>query len=232
MLLQLLAVLTVLTPLQTDDPVAKYRQAASARWEQEIQALEQLDRQQPDPAHAVLFLGSSSIRRWDTIAQDMAPYPVIQRGYGGAQFSDLAVFAERLVKPHRFDAAAIFVANDITGKADDKSPTEVLQLVKHIVAEVRDHQPSAAVFLIAVTPTRSRFKVWDEIQQLNTALDKYCQSEDYLHFIDTADEYLGSNGEPIDKYFVEDQLHLNPEGYQVWSRLIKQAFDKVLTAPQ
>lgn len=232
MLFQLLTVLTILAPLQTEDPVAKYRQAAIARWEQEIQALEKLDRQQPDPAHGVLFLGSSSIRRWDTIVQDMAPYPVIQRGYGGAQFSDLAVFVERLVKPHQFDAAAIFVANDITGKADDKSPTEVMRLVKHIVAEVRDHQPSAAVFLIAVTPTRSRFQAWDDIQQLNTALDKYCQSQDYLHFIDTADQFLDSSGEPIDKYFVEDQLHLNREGYQVWSRIIKQAFNEVLPTPQ
>ncbi len=228
MLVQLLLSFTVLFPLQSDDPLAQYRKDAVARWETDIQALEQLDRTETDPERAVLFLGSSSIRRWDSIAQDMAPYPVIRRGYGGAKYSDLAVFIDRLVKSHKFSAAAIFVGNDVAGKEDDKSPEEVLRLVRICVAQIHEHQPHAAVFLISITPTPARFAAWDKIKQVNATLAKYCNAEEGLHFINTADEYLNSQGKPIAEYFGDDHLHQNQAGYQVWSRIIKDGLRSAL----
>jgi len=238
MILQLWLALCVLTPIPnqasatTQDPVAEYRAAAIARWEEEIQALEKLDRETPDPERAVLFLGSSSIRRWDTIAQDMAPYPVIQRGYGGAKFSDLAVFIDRLVRPHNFQAAVVFVGNDITGNKDDKSVEEVLRLIKIIIAKIGEHKDSAPIFLIAVTPTSSRFAAWEKIKQLNSAMDDYCQKTPGVHFIDTVDRYLDKQGKPIDSYFVADKLHQNQAGYQVWSEIIKSSLGQVLPEPR
>ncbi len=110
------------------------------------------------PADSILFMGSSSIRLWDTLARDMAPYPVIQRGYGGAKFQDLAVFAERIVDPHEFRAVVIFVANDIVGKDSDLKPEEVAALYKEVVATVREKDAESPVFLIAITPTKSRWQ--------------------------------------------------------------------------
>ena len=229
MLLKVLVVLAVLSPLQTEDPLAAYRAAAIERWEVDIQALEKLDQQQQDPAHAVLFLGSSSIRRWDSIAKDMAPYPVIQRGYGGAKYSDLAVFIERLLGSHQFDAVAIFVGNDIAGKKEDKTADEVLRLIKIVVAKIHEKKADAPIFLIAVTPTISRFAAWGKIKQVNSLMESYSQSEKLVHYIGTAEHFLDSANKPIDKYFVADKLHLNSDGYRVWSGIIKQAFDKVLS---
>ena len=37
----------------------------------------------------VLFFGSSSIRLWKSLAEDMAPLKVVNRGYGGAMMRDL-----------------------------------------------------------------------------------------------------------------------------------------------
>ncbi len=232
MILQLLLSFAVLTPLQSADPLAQYRAAAIERWEADIQALERLDQQQEDPEHAVLFIGSSSIRRWDGIVQDLAPYSVIQRGYGGAKFSDLAVFADRLLGTHKFDAVAIFVGNDIAGKSDDKSPEEVLRLVKIVVASIHKKNPDAFVFLIAVTPTSSRFAVWDRIKQVNALMASYSQNDKLVHYVDTAEHFLDSSGKPNDKYFLDDNLHLNPQGYQVWAAVIKTALDKVLPPSQ
>jgi hypothetical protein len=79
-------------------PARKYRQLPDVlAWENNIRHLEQLDSSEIHPANAILFTGSSSIRLWSTLAHDMAPYPVIQRGYGGAKLSDFAVYAERIV---------------------------------------------------------------------------------------------------------------------------------------
>ena len=106
---------------------------------------------------AILFIGSSSIRRWGDIAIDMAPYRPIQRGYGGAKYSDVAVFAERLIQPHRYRALVMFVGNDVSGKPQDHTPEEVERLVRYIVDVSLKHQSDAPVLLIEVTPTRKRF---------------------------------------------------------------------------
>ena len=210
------------------DPLGQYRKQAEAKWEEEIVKLEKLDQQQADPKDPVLFIGSSSIRLWKSLAEDMAPRKVINRGYGGAKFSDLAVYVDRIVNPHEFQALVIFVANDIVGKEDDKSPEEVVRLFKFVVSRVRVKHPTTPIFLIAVTPTPSRFKAWPEIRKANLASEQACKSEPNLHFIATEKSYLDADGQPIPKYFVKDMLHQNEDGYKVWAGLVRQSLDKVL----
>ena len=210
------------------DPLSQYRVQATEKWEADIVKLEEQDRSQPDPKDAILFIGSSSIRRWTDLDADLSPRKTINRGYGGAKFSDLAVYIDRIVNPHQFKALVIFVGNDIAGKDDDKSPAEVARLFKYIVDQVRKTHAAEPIFLLAITPTLSRFKAWPEIQRANAELAKVCEAGKSLHFIATEKFYLDEAGNPIEKYFVEDMLHQNRQGYQVWSRLVKEHLDKGL----
>lgn len=216
------------TGLRADDLLEKYRAAAVKQWSKEMDRIKALDAKETDPENAVLFIGSSSIRLWDDIAQDMRPWPVIQRGYGGAKFSDLAVLADQIIKPHKFRALAIFVGNDITGGAADKTPDEVVRLFKHVVATARTHAPDAPIFLIEITPTPSRWAAWPKIKECNAALRQACEEGKDLHFIRTADEYLDAAGQPMAELFREDRLHQNRDGYARWRRLIGKEFAKVM----
>ncbi len=211
------------------DPLAAYRNAALEKWEKEIQKLEQLDLKESDPDKAILFIGSSSIRRWESMATDLQPWPTIRRGYGGAKFSDLAVFVDRLVNPHQFQALVIFVGNDITGSDADKTPDEVLRLFQYVVGRVRIEHTSQPIFLIGVTPNSKRFHAWNRVQEMHTLVKKYIAQDDSLHFIETASSFLGSDGRPRDELFVEDKLHLNSQGYELWAAIIKSELAKVLT---
>ncbi len=219
---------TLLLPLQAADPLEKYRVSAVQEWEDEIQELEELDRKQTDPAQGVLFIGSSSIRMWDDIATDMAPYSTIRRGYGGAKFSDVAVYIDRLLAQHTPSAIVLFAANDISGGDHDKQPQEVLRLVEITVGKIQQLKPGVPIFLIAVTPTPSRFKVWEPIKQVNALIAEYCHDTEGVFYIDTASSYLDAQGEPIEDYFIADRLHQNRTGYQLWSRIIKAALQPVL----
>ncbi len=232
-MLLLLATLTQLASdnVATEDVIAKYRRDAVERWEADIKQLEALDAQQADPEHAVLFVGSSSIRLWETMAQDLHPWPTIRRGYGGAKFSDLAVFIERLTSPHDFDALVIFVGNDISNSEQDKSPEEILQLCKFIVSKVRQKHPEQPIFFIGVTPTPVRFAVWEKINRANALIEQYCGAEPRLHFIATAKSYLNADGTPKAALFRDDRLHLNREGYKLWSQLISAELSQVLGSP-
>ena len=61
---------------------------AFAKWEKEIGAFEAADRTNPPPKGALLFIGSSTIRMWKTLAQDLPGHTTINRGFGGSQIVD------------------------------------------------------------------------------------------------------------------------------------------------
>ena len=208
-------------------PYKKYADKA-AKWEEEISRLEYKDDTERYSSDAVLFIGSSSIRIWKNIKEDMAPYEPIRRGYGGAHFSDLIHFTKRLVYPHEFQALCIFVVNDITGGDDDRSVSEVMTLFREVVSTVRVKYPYKPIFQIAITPTGSRWAVWSETQKVNAAMKAYCDKTDNLYFIDSTAPYLNDAGVPRDELFIKDRLHQNQAGYDIWAVEIKKELDKVL----
>ena len=66
-------------------------------WREKVEAFELEAQASPPPAGAALFVGISSIRLWDTLKEDMAPLPVIKRGFGGSRLFDSVYWADRLV---------------------------------------------------------------------------------------------------------------------------------------
>ncbi|HKK43011.1 MAG TPA: GDSL-type esterase/lipase family protein [Bacteroidales bacterium] len=197
-------------------------------WEPDIAKFEQLDKSETYPPDAIMFAGSSSIRLWYTLAADMSPYPVIQRGYGGAKLSDFAYYAHRIFDPHQCRAYVIFVANDITGNSDDKTPVQVDSLCNRVIDIIRTKHPDAPVFWISTTPTSSRWSVWPEIKQANNLIKETCESRQNTWFISTDTAYLNKKGMPNDSLFRDDRLHLNATGYAKWTQIIKGELNKVL----
>ena len=198
------------------------------KWEADVEKFEALDRTETYPDDAIMFAGSSSIRLWSTLKLDMAPYNVIQRGYGGAMLSDYAVYAGRIFSPHKCSALVFFIANDITGGTSDKSPEEVVKLFSYIHRTFRKTNPGKPVFYIAVTPTRLRWKAWPEIVRANDLVKEWCDHHRDTYFIRTDTAFLNSSGEPREELFIQDKLHLNAVGYKIWTQIIKGEIDKVL----
>ncbi len=206
--------------------LTKYAEDA-AKWDQDVAKLSGGNATQGGP-ETILCMGSSSFRLWDSISDDMAPYKVVRRAYGGAKFCDLAIHAPQLIEGLQFRAAMIFVANDIVGKEKDKSPEEVARLAKIVIDAVRKENPSAPVFLIAITPCPSRFPTWPTIAMANQSLEKLCTPESKTYFVATQSKYLDAKGQPMPELFVKDMLHQNKDGYAIWSGLLKDALNKIL----
>ena len=213
-------------------PLLKYSQS-NRQFEEEVSLLESLDFEEKAGEKDILFIGSSSIRLWDNIQVDMYPYSSIKRGYGGAHFYDLIHFSERLVKNHSPKAILIFVANDITGSNDltnivgDLSPNEVKKLFKYNYKLIRSIHKHIPIFLIETTPTPKRWKVWNKILQANKKLERFCKQVPNLYFISTRDKFIGADGLPIQSLFLNDELHLNVDGYKLWSSVIKSKLIEV-----
>ena len=218
----LLSLVITIAPQKIDDP-------DFAKWENEIANLEKAYQTEPYDENAILFVGSSSIRLWDTISVDMAPWPTIRRGYGGAKLTDTIHFAPRLIgprlglgNPKRCKAIVVFVANDIAGnQKTDAAPAEVGLRFARLHHWIRQNDPTIPVFWIEVTPTNKRWNVWPEIQAATLRIRAVLDPDPYGYFIPTAGAYLGNDGRPKRDLFIEDQLHLNRDGYQIWSSIIK-----------
>jgi lysophospholipase L1-like esterase len=222
-------ILIVLLAALSCSPLKVYREQPEVKdWEPEIQKFENLDKTEHYPDDAVIFAGSSSIRLWSTLSDDMAPYEVIQRGYGGSRLSDFAVYSDRILSPHKCSALVLFIANDITGGPNDKTPEEVKTLFLYVLKTFRKNHPDTPVFWIAVTPTSSRWKAWPQIKIANDLISESCKNQRNTYFIKTAYAFLNEKGEPRDELFRADKLHLNDNGYKIWSAIIKTELDRVL----
>ena len=204
-------------------------QAADDRWEAAIKAFEQDDQQTVYPNDAVLFVGSSSIRLWGTLQADMAPHPVIQRGFGGAATADVVHHADRLLGKHQPPAVVLFVANDIRGNPEaDLTPAAAAALFAAFIERVHQRVPDTTLFVVAVTPTASRWPVWPQIRQLNHLLAALCDERAETVYIPTEDLYLGQDGRPRNELFRPDRLHLSAAGYDLWAKRIRSYLDPLL----
>lgn len=195
-------------------------------WEKEVSKLIKED-PGPNP-NAILFTGSSSIRLWNSIKEDMAPYQVIKKGYGGAHYSDFIHFTKDLIYPSQAKAICIFIANDITGDKQDITPKETLNLAKYTLNQIRQKYPDTPVFLIGITPNNSRWQVWDKQKEINALFSNFAAKTDKLFYIDTEKAFLNKKGIPNDGLFMADRLHLNREGYAIWASIIKDNLNKNL----
>ena len=210
-------------------PIRKYQSQPEVKaWENDIKNFEQLDRSVKYSDRSILFAGSSSIVLWSSLEKDMAPYPVIQRGFGGSKLSDFVVYASRIIDPHPCRAIVIFVANDITGSKEDKSPEEVASLFRAVLKTIRKTHPDTPVFWIEITPTPSRWQVWPAIQKANGLIREICINKKNTYFIKTDFAFLNEKGVPKDDLFRDDKLHLTEKGYAVWTEIIKKELDKLL----
>ena len=210
-------------------PLKKYDTVAIVeRWEDDIREFERLDQAIDYPDSAILFGGSSSIRLWDSIEEDMAPYAVIQRGYGGAALHDFAYYTPRILYPHRYQGLVLFIGNDIWGNEHDKSPQEMIKLLKYIVSKSQRHQPFAPIFFVEITHVPKREHLVAEIQRANDAIRQTCRQLGNVHFIPTSDIYLTDKGKVNRALFREDDIHQNEQGYTLWTTRLKEHIRQVL----
>lgn len=189
------------------------------QWEPEIQAFEVADRTNPPPRGAILFIGSSSIRLWKTLARDFPEHTVINRGFGGSQIADSVHFAARIVIPYAPRLIVMYAGgNDIHA---GKSPERVCADFWAFVQTVWRQLPETRIAYISIAPNPAR---WAEVQQVraaNACIQALCRTNAHLAFIDVFSHMLGPDGQPRPELFGPDRLHLNAQGYALWVQLVR-----------
>ena len=197
------------------------------RFEKDIQEFEKLDKTESYSSNAILVTGSSYIRLWKTIKQDLAPHEIIHRGFGGSNIAEMAYYIDRIMANHSLKAIVFYSgSNDITAGNQDKSPEQVLEAFKYVVQKVHQKKPNTPIYYIAISPNERRWAVQDKIVEANELFKNYCQNTPNLHFIETMSQLLSKDGKYQPDLYINDKLHFNENGYKIWSPIIKGVLDK------
>ena len=197
---------------------AQQTPASPNRWEADIKKFEEADRQNPPAKSAVVFVGSSSIRMWKDLAEDFPDTKVINRGFGGSQLADSTYYADRIVIPYQPRMVVLYAGdNDL---AAGKTPQQVFEDYKTFVSRVREKLPNAKIAFISIKPSLARVKLMEQMRATNELIRGYAAAGKNLVFIDVFPPMLNQAGQPRPELFIQDGLHMNREGYDIWRKVV------------
>jgi lysophospholipase L1-like esterase len=189
------------------------------QWRSEIAGLVAGDAAHPPPQHAVLFIGSSSIRLWATLTEDFPGVPAINRGFGGSRIADSTYFAERIVVPYHPKLIIMYAGdNDV---AEGRTPRQVIDDFKDFVARVRRDLPDVAIAYLSIKPSVARAATWPQMRAANEGIALWARTAENVTFVDVTAKMLDAHGKPRPDLLREDGLHMRPAGYEIWIDALK-----------
>lgn len=211
MLRRLLAILLLLAPPLTID-------AEPEIWRVEIDALTATDAEQPPPEGAVLFVGSSSIRLWASLADDFPGVATIQRGFGGSHLADSTFFFDRIVLPYRPRVVVLYAGdNDL---AAGRTAEAVLGDFLAFHARLRAELPDTRLVFLSIKESPARVHLRAEARRANHLIAGACWRDPHCRFADVAATLLSPDGTFLTGLFEADGLHINRDGYAAWAAVI------------
>lgn len=176
-----------------------------------------------DPG-TVLFIGSSSIRRWEQLTRDFPEYRIVQRGFGGAEFEHVNLYVDDIVLPYQPSAIVVWAGtNDLS---NGETAAEVFSDYQTFVGLVLGSQPNVEIFYLGVTPTTANGPTTAERDAFNALVQAEAATDTRLHYVDLPSAFYALNP-PSDPDFVSlyvDAIHLNRAGYDLWTSILRPQF--------
>lgn len=196
-----------------------------AQWNGAISAFEAADQVQPPAPGAILFIGSSSIEHWKSLAADFPEASVINRSFGGSEISDSTFFADRLVAPYH-PRAIVFYAGD-NDLQDGHTPARVRDDFAAFVHKACAVDPAVPIAFIAIKPSMARKALLPKVRQANALIKTYASTQRRVTYLDVYTPMLGLDGQPQPTWFGDDGLHMNRTGYALWIAIIRPWVDAI-----
>ena len=166
----------------------------------------------------IVFTGSSSVRLWKKLEEEFPDHQIVNSGFGGSQASDLLLFIDELILSYNPKKVFIYEGdNDLWSK---KRPANVLDTTAEIIRRIKANNPSTQIILIAAKPSISRWKIRGKYKRLNRKMERFTKKDAQLNYVDVWNPMLNKR-KLITDIFIEDGLHMNQKGYDIWYEAMK-----------
>lgn len=168
----------------------------------------------------IVFVGSSSIRFWKNLPELFPGHQIINTGFGGSQTSDLLVYSDKLI--HRFRPQKVFIYEGDNDINDAKPPRLIQEEMKALVSEIRQRNPLTEIIIISAKPSLVRWHLKPEYKRLNRKFRRMCKRDPLMSYADVWGPMMAPGNIPRQDIFIEDGLHMNEKGYDLWYEVISQ----------
>jgi lysophospholipase L1-like esterase len=211
----------ILFPIILFIPAANlYGQAQHHAFWNDVQTIKKYDKIYTPPGHPILFIGSSSIRKWPNPQKVFPKHVILDRGIGGAVINDMIYYADDIIFPYHPKQLVIYVGeNDEINK--DETPQIILKRFKKFYHLLRSKLSGIPIDYISMKPSPSREKFWDKEKKANAMIARFIKKQHHIKYIDIWHLMVTNDGKPRRDLFQKDMLHMNGKGYAIWERILK-----------
>lgn len=187
-------------------------------YEMDVRGVEERKKLVDNPK--TLFYGSSSIRLWDNLYRDFAAYKPLNMGFGGSTLAACNVYFERLMEGLNPDIFVLYAGDNDLG--DGRHPEEVFIFFKQMIADIRKRFGNIPILYLSIKPSITRFSIIDQIRFTNLIISTEIKKmNDNVFFVDIFEKMLDANRSPNRLLFLSEGLHINDNGYAIWTKTIK-----------
>ena len=167
----------------------------------------------------VVFIGSSSIKKWRNVESEFPGFQILNHGFGGSQYSDILKFQEQLIAAFEPSMVVVYAGdNDIAAM---KIPETIAIEAENFIDGLRRIANGSPVLVLSVKPSVARWRLKDQYVELNHKLEQICSSFEHAVYVDVWTPMLLSTGDVDKSLFLEDGLHMNKKGYEIWKNALK-----------
>jgi len=169
--------------------------------------------------NVILFTGSSSIKMWKDIQSYFPRHNILNRGFGGSQTSDLLFYVDKLILPYAPKKIFIYEGdNDINS---GKTPEQILKTTDSLVTMIRQKvSTKVPIYFITPKPSIARWSKKSIYEDYNKKLKAWANTKQHVKVIDVWTPMLDQQGIVLQDVFLEDRLHMNKKGYDIWAKTI------------
>ena len=187
----------------------------------DIQSFKKSDSVAFPPGNAILFIGSSSFTMWKEVQNDFPGYKIINRAFGGSTLADQLRYIKEVVFPYKPKQVIIYCGENDLASSDTVSAKTVATRFYKLFALIRKKFPKAQVTYVSMKPSPSRSFLLPKMISGNEMIKKFLASRKRTAYIDVYKEMIDDEGKPRTDIFLDDNLHMNRDGYAIWIKSIQ-----------
>ncbi len=196
-------------------------------YEPEVRALEGIRTTRRWPERPVVFYGSSSIKLWTTLPQDLSNPCIVNLGFGGSTLEACVRFFDRLVRPVRPSSLIVYAGDNDLG--DGRTPRQVASWFGELLEKVHRDLHGIPFGFVSIKPSPARAPLLAQITETNATIQRTIAGYPWAFYVNVFTPMLGAKGQPRPELFLEDGLHLSLAGYRLWTQTLWPYRDRMFT---
>ena len=176
----------------------------------------------------IVFVGSSIFHRWTALSSQMAPLPIVNIAFDGAQTSDMLRLVDSRVVSYKPRVVAYYCGSNDVDAGDDAEV--IVERIRQFMVRTRTALPDVRIVFVSVIRAPEKQSRWDVVDDINRRVKTYAAGAKGIEFVDVNPLVFTADGMPRFDLYLSDRLHFRPKAYEAFAATLKpvltNAFDR------